>query len=94
MESLAPLYVAVGEDGAVRLGRGRRARPDTWPLTAWAVATWFVLVIALGVGTGLLVAFSLDQSEWVAVALGGAFTVAYQRAFWLVLRTLQRRARR
>ena len=78
----------------VRLGRGRRARPDTWPLTPWAVATWFVLVIALGVGTGLLVAFSLDQSRWVAGALGAAFTVAYQRAFWLALRTLQRRARR
>jgi len=34
----------------------RGLSPCPWPLTPWAVAVWFVVVIALGVGTGVLVA--------------------------------------
>jgi hypothetical protein len=37
----------------------------------------------------MLVALSLGWSEWVAVALAGAFSAVYQRAFWLVLRWVQ-----
>jgi hypothetical protein len=79
-----------GENRPVRKGSTSR---DTWPLTPWAVAVWFVLLVALGVGTGLLLALSFGWPEWIAVALGGAFTGVYQQAFWVVLRSVQRRRR-
>jgi hypothetical protein len=85
---------ALGEDGAVRRELRKRKRPDTWPLTPGAVVAWLVVVIALGIGTGLLLAFSFGWSEWVAIALVGAFAGIYQRVFWLVLRSVQRRAGR
>jgi hypothetical protein len=74
--------------------RRKRKSFDTSPLTPWAVALWFVLVVGLGVGTGLLIAFWQGWPEWIAVALGGAFSVAYQQAFWFVLRRVQRRVGR
>lgn len=78
----------------MRRERGKRKRPDTWPLTPGAVVVWLLVVIGLGIGTGLLLAFSFGWSDWVAIALVGAFTVIYQRVFWLVLRSVQRRAGR
>jgi hypothetical protein len=64
---------------------------DTSPLTPWAVTLWFVLVVALGVGTAFLIAYSQGWPDWVAVALGGLFTLVYRQAFWVVLRRVQRR---
>ena len=70
--------------------REKRGKPDTWPLTPWAVALWFVLIVSLGVGAGLLIAFHWGWPDWVAVALGGLFTLGYRQIFWVVLRLVQR----
>jgi hypothetical protein len=70
--------------------RGKRKSFDTSPLTPAAVVLWLVVIVALGVGTAFLIAFSQSWPDWVAVALGGLFTLVYRQAFWVVLRRVQR----